>query len=131
METKASPALAVFDEFAEVAHGIVDDLRARAGELEGYVTKAMGKSGKEFSMPFAAGTNFSNFIESNPRRAAALGMMGGLMFSRAMRSRSASGDSPEWASPVKKAGKRTKARKASPPRTSRTAKSTSEMAEAV
>ena len=131
METKASPALAMFDEFAKVAHGVVDDLRARAGELEAYATKVMGKSGNEFSMPFAAGTKFSNFIESNPRRAAALGMMGGLMFSRAMRSTSASGDSPESASPGRKAGKRTKARKASPPRTARKAKSTSEMAEAV
>lgn len=116
MATKADVRSLMRDEFSKFAHETLGILRERAGELEANVTKVMSESGKELGLDLGEGTKLGSLIEKNPRRAAAIGLMGGVMLSRVMESRRVGGVvdiSPTKASPETKTGKPTKTRKAS------------------
>jgi len=123
IKTKVSSGIA--DEFAKFAHDTVEILRGRAGELEETMTKVLKESSKQWGLELGEGTNLSsyfggtklgNYLESKPRRAAALTMVGGMMLSRVMESRRARevvDISPKPASPKTTTGKPTKRRTAS------------------
>jgi len=116
MATRADVGSLMRDEFSKFAHETLGILRERAAKLEENVTKVMGESGKELGLDLGEGTKLGSLIEKNPRRAAAIGLMGGVMLSRVMESRRASrvvDISPTMASPETKTVKPTKSRKAS------------------
>jgi hypothetical protein len=122
MKTKVSSGIA--DEFAKFAHDTVEILRGRAGELEETMTKVLKESSKEWGLEmgdaanlssYFGGTKLGTYLEKKPRRAAAIGLMGGMMLSRVMESRRAREvvDVTPTASPTPKTGKPTKRRTAS------------------
>jgi hypothetical protein len=116
MAIKGSVRSLVLDEFSKFAHETLGILRERAGELETNMTEVMGESGKELGLDFGEGTKLGSLFEKKPRRAAAIGLMGGVMLSRVMEARAARrvvDTGPEKTSPETARGKPTKSRKAS------------------
>ncbi|MDH4022025.1 MAG: hypothetical protein OEW88_07360 [Gammaproteobacteria bacterium] len=113
------------DEFSKFAQETLGVLRERAGELETNMTKVMVESGKEFGMDLGEGMKLGSIWEKNPRRAAAIGLMGGVMLSRVMQSRDVTpvvDPNPAKASPgTKKRGKPARSRKASKRKTTEVA----------
>jgi hypothetical protein len=113
------------DEFSKFAQETLGVLRERAVELETNVTKVMVESGKEFGLDLGEGTKLGSIWEKNPRRAAAISLMGGVMLSRVMQSRDATpvvDPNPAKASPGTKRGKPARSRKASKRKTTEVAK---------
>jgi len=116
MATQVNVRSLMLDEFSKFAHETAKYLRSRAGELETNMTKVMAESGKEYGITLDEGLKLGNLFEKSPRRAAALGLMSGMMLSRVMESRAARQGGytgPENVTPETKRGKPTKSRKAS------------------
>ena len=125
MDIKTKVSSGIADEFAKFAHDTVEILRGRAGELEETMTKVLKESSKEWGLELGDGANLSSYfggtklgtyLEKKPRRAAAIGLMGGMMLTRVMearRAREVVDISPKPASPKPTTGKPTKRRTAS------------------
>ena len=101
MDTRVSEMSGMAEEFSKFAHEMAVQLRERAGELEASMTKVMDEAGKEFVAKFGDENKLGSYFESNPRKAAFVALMTGMMFTRMIKTRGVSpffGTGPEMKS---------------------------------
>lgn len=103
MDTKAGEISGLVNEFSKFARHTAGYLHERAAELEKNMTTVMEESSKDFAMKFGEETKPDSVTEMNPKRAAFVALMSGLMFSRMLKSRGAS-PFAETAPETKKSG---------------------------